>query len=79
MIRVAVFLALALLLVSAVAASDHQKPLEIANASSGAWDFHNASEQGIRDDAIVWLQICNPTYPRRPIPMLKKDKGVHSA
>ena len=79
MIRVAVFLALALLLVSAVAASDHQKPLEIANASSGAWDFHNASEQGIRDDAIVWLQICNPTYPRGRIRPVEKNKGIHNA
>lgn len=59
-------LIISVIAVAAVAASDRQKPLLVDSHSSGEWAFNNASD-GIRDDAHVWLQTCDPIAPDKDL------------
>lgn len=73
------FLALLILLLvaaAAFAASNRERPMIVDQHASGQWEFNQTSD-GIRDDAFVWLQICNPLLPTHPVGPLKKNKGVH--
>lgn len=63
-------------LVAAVAASDRSKPLIVDAHPSGQWAFNNAADEGIRDDAHIWLQICDPIHPLKPPTNLERPKKV---
>lgn len=67
MIRVLAFLIGFAFLAAAVLASDRKKPLIVDAHSSGQWAFNNAADEGIRDDAHVWLQTCNPIAPDKDL------------
>lgn len=63
-------------LAAAVGASNRAKPLLIDERSSGQWAFNNADYPGIRDDAHIWLQICDPIHPLNPPTNLERPKRI---